>query len=81
MTVAKLEGVTVHDIRRTFGLDVARMFGLHVASKLLRHADVRVTERVYAPLSTEDLRKATEGVQRPATDNVVEFKSGSGGGA
>jgi integrase len=78
---ASLEGVTVHDIRRTFGLEVARTAGLHVASKLLRHADVRVTERVYAPLGIEDLRKATEAVQRPAPDNVVEIKKrGTGGG-
>jgi integrase len=57
---AKLENVHVHDVRRTFGLSVARAAGLHVASKLLRHADVRVTERVYAPLGLEDLRAATE---------------------
>ncbi len=57
---AKLEDVHVHDVRRTFGLAVAKAAGLHVASKLLRHADVRVTERVYAPLGIEDLRAATE---------------------
>jgi len=57
---AKLENCHVHDVRRTFGLSVARAAGLHVASKLLRHADVRVTERVYAPLGLEDLRAATE---------------------
>jgi len=53
-------GITVHDVRRTFGLSIARSAGLHVASKLLRHADVRVTERVYAPLGIEDLRVALE---------------------
>jgi integrase len=57
---AKLENVHVHDVRRTFGLAVAKAAGLHVASKLLRHADVRVTERVYAPLGIEDLRAAVE---------------------
>ena len=52
--------VHVHDLRRTFGLHVARKAGLHVASKLLRHADVRVTEKVYAPLGIEELRAAVE---------------------
>jgi len=55
---AKCPDVHVHDLRRTFGLAVARAAGLHVASKLLRHADVRVTAAIYAPLDFADLRKA-----------------------
>ncbi len=55
-----LEDLHVHDVRRTFGLHVAKAAGLHVASKLLRHGDVRITERVYAPLGIEDLRAAVE---------------------
>ena len=55
---AKLKGVTIHDIRRTFGLQVAKSAGLHVASKLLRHSDIRVTERHYAPLGIDELREA-----------------------
>jgi len=57
---ANLPDVHIHDLRRTFGLRVAREAGLHVASKLLRHADVRVTEQVYAPLGLSELRKASE---------------------
>ena len=57
---AKIQHVTIHDIRRTFGLHVAKRAGLHVASKLLRHSDIRVTEQHYAPLGIEDLRKALE---------------------
>jgi integrase len=57
---AELESVRIHDLRRTYGLTVARLAGLHMASKLLRHSDVRVTERSYAPLGLEDLRTATE---------------------
>lgn len=57
---AKLEGVTIHDLRRSFGLRVARQAGLHVASKLLRHGDVRITAKVYAPLGIDDLRGAAE---------------------
>ena len=57
---AEVPDVHVHDVRRTFGLAVARRAGLHVASRLLRHADVRVTEKVYAPLGLDELRKAAE---------------------
>jgi len=58
---AEIKDVHVHDLRRTFGLHIARRAGLHVASKLLRHSDIRVTERVYAPLGIEDLRSAMVG--------------------
>lgn len=74
---AKLEGVTIHDIRRTFGLAVARSAGLHVASKLLRHSDIRITERVYAPLGLDDLRAATTTVQK-ARSAVVPFRKAAG---
>ncbi|MDP2312657.1 MAG: site-specific integrase [Pseudomonadota bacterium] len=60
---AALVGVTIHDLRRTFGLHVAKRAGLHIASKLLRHSDIRVTERVYAPLGMDDLRTAVTGMQ------------------
>ena len=59
-TAPTVADVHLHDLRRTFGLHVARKAGLHVASRLLRHADVRVTERVYAPLGLDELRKAVE---------------------
>jgi integrase len=57
---AQLTNVRIHDLRRTFGLKVAKEAGLHMASKLLRHSDVRVTERVYAPLGIDDMREALE---------------------
>ena len=53
-------GIHIHDVRRTFGLAIAKEAGLHVASKLLRHGDVRITEKVYAPLGLDDLRGALE---------------------
>ena len=61
---AKLEGVTIHDLRRTFGLHIARDAGLHIASKMLRHSDVRVTEQVYVPLGLDSLRAAMEKTHR-----------------
>ncbi len=51
--------ITIHDIRRTYGLRIARSAGLHIASRLLRHSSIRVTERVYAPLGIEELRRAS----------------------
>ncbi len=53
-------GIHIHDVRRTFGLAIAKQAGLHVASKLLRHGDIRITEKVYAPLGLDDLRGALE---------------------
>lgn len=44
----------IHDLRRSFGLRVTRADGIFSASVLLRHSDVRITQRVYAPLATED---------------------------
>ena len=77
--VAEIPDVHLHDLRRTFGLQVARTAGLHVASKLLRHSDVRVTERVYAPLGLDDLR---EGLDKAATarGKVIPFKKRGGTG-
>lgn len=62
---AGLDGVTVHDIRRTFGKLVAKLAGIHMASALLRHSDLRVTAKVYAPFS--------EGEQREAVAMVIPF--------
>jgi len=53
---AKLESVTIHDLRRTYGLAAARKAGILAASKLLRHSDTRITAKVYAPLGVEELR-------------------------
>ena len=47
-----------HDIRRTFGREMARESGLHLASRALRHADVRTTARIYAPLDVIEIRAA-----------------------
>jgi len=58
--VAKLGDVRIHDIRRSFGLEVAKTAGLHVASKLLRHSSIKVTEAAYAPLGLDELREAVE---------------------
>lgn len=76
---AQLDGVTIHDLRRTFGLHVARAAGLHVASKLLRHSDIRITASVYAPLGLDDLREAVAATHA-ARGKVIELAGRKGGG-
>jgi integrase len=57
---AQVDGVTLHDCRRSVGLWVAREAGIAVAAKVLRHSRVDVTARTYAPFNVGELRKATE---------------------
>lgn len=75
-TAAQIPDVTIHDVRRTFGLRVAKIAGLHIASKLLRHSTVRITEQVYAPLGLEDLRKASEKAARSVAKVIKLSKKG-----
>ena len=76
-TRASVADVTIHDLRRTFGLEVARSAGLHVASRLLRHSTVAITAAVYAPLGIDELRKASEKVarQREKRGRVLVMKA------
>lgn len=60
---AGIKNKTCHDIRRTYGLRVSRKHGLHVAQKLLRHSDIRTTERVYAPLDHDMLLDAANDLE------------------
>ena len=46
-----------HVDRRGRSIDVSPLVDL-LASKLLRHSDIRVTERVYVPLGIEVMREA-----------------------
>jgi integrase len=63
-TAAKLgDDIHIHDLRRSFGLRVTRSQGIFAASKLLRHSDSRITEKVYAPLAPEDLRGFAESTE------------------
>lgn len=63
-------GLTLHDLRRSHGLEVYRSSGLLAAQKLLRHSDPRVTAAVYVPLAAEDLRGAQEKRSR-----LLKFKT------
>jgi integrase len=70
---AGLTGVTIHDLRRTFGLDAARTLGILYTSKLLRHTSVSVTQKVYAPIAADDMRRAAEEL-REARANVIPLR-------
>jgi integrase len=76
---AGIKNVTPHDLRRSYGLQVALTAGLHVASKLLRHSDIRVTEKVYAPLGLDGLRAAAEKSAKDRRKRMLKvIKGGSG---
>ena len=55
-----LTDVGIHDLRRTFGKQISMKEGILVASKLLRHSDIRVTQKHYTPLTDDELLKAME---------------------
>jgi integrase len=59
--LAKIEGAVLHDLRRTFGSwAVSNGVDLYTVSKLLNHSGVGVTERIYAHLNLETLRKGVD---------------------
>ncbi|MFC1482254.1 tyrosine-type recombinase/integrase [Myxococcota bacterium] len=62
--------IHLHDLRRTAGLLATRIGGLQVAQRLLGHANISTTARIYAPLTTDDLR----GPQREAVARILPFK-------
>lgn len=77
-TAAKLGAdVHIHDLRRSFGLRVTRAQGIFAASKLLRHSDSRVTEKVYAPMSLEDVRGFAENTEAARVLNFKKRKKGA----
>jgi len=58
---AGLGDVHPHDLRRTFGSWLVQAgVPIQTVSALLRHSDIRVTDRVYAHLSLATLRDAVD---------------------
>jgi len=50
--------ITFHDLRRTFGaMLIESGVDIYTVSRLMGHSDVRITEKVYAPLSGRFLAK------------------------
>lgn len=61
-----IEDAKLHDLRRTFGSWLVQSgVPIHTVSKLMRHADVSITAKVYAHLSAETLREATAVLDEP----------------
>jgi integrase len=58
---ANLEDVRLHDLRRTVGSWLATSgHSLQVIGKILNHADIGTTQKVYAHLAQDPLKKAME---------------------
>lgn len=55
LELSEIEDFRIHDIRRTFCVQIIKVAGVNIASKLLRHSDVRVTTRHYSPEGDEAL--------------------------
>lgn len=65
--LAGLEDVHPHDLRRTFGSWLVQAgVPIQTVSTLLRHSDIRITDRVYAHLSPDSLREAAAILDRGA---------------
>ena len=59
-TAAELEGITFHDLRRTFGRELNRAAGLRVAQEALGHSTPEQTAAAYTPEGFDTVKKATE---------------------
>lgn len=63
LALAKIEGVTLHDLRRTFGSNlIAAKVPLPVVAKAMGHRDPATTARHYSVVSTQTVREALMGV-------------------
>jgi integrase len=70
---AGVHDVHLHDLRRTVGLALYRIGGIHLASRVLRHSNITITAKVYAPLSVQELRSAMDKVTEDQ-GNLLKFK-------
>lgn len=79
MAVARagLEDIHQHDLRRTFGSRlVQRGVDLFRVSELLRHADVRITQEVYAHLTDRNLADAAGALDATFHDDISRSPEG-----
>ncbi len=69
---AGLTDVHPHDLRRTCGSWLVQQgVPIQVVSRLLRHSDIRITDRVYAHLSPTTVQAAVEVLDQPANRGTV----------
>ena len=59
-TAAELEGITFHDLRRSYGRELNRAAGLRVAQEALGHSTPEQTAAAYTPEGFDTVKKATE---------------------
>jgi integrase len=57
---AGLVGVHPHDVRRSFGAELARVAGLRLASLALGHESISITEKSYSPESFKAILEAAD---------------------
>jgi len=69
LEISELEDLHIHDLRRTFCVQIVKIAGVNIASKLLRHSDIRITTKHYSPEDSESLLAA---LQKRA--DILEFK-------
>ncbi len=61
MKKAKIENITLHDLRRTFAVQlIAKGVDIYQVSKLLRHEDVSTTQKYYADVIDRDQEEAVK---------------------
>lgn len=63
--VAKVEGKTIHDLRRSFATLARRQADLGTASRILGHTSTAITAKVYDVWSGDDLRAARDHIVLP----------------
>ena len=61
MKKAKIENITLHDLRRTFAVQlIAKGVDIYQVSKLLRNEDVSTTQKYYADVIDRDQEEAVK---------------------
>ena len=61
MKKAKIDNITLHDLRRTFAVQlIAKGVDIYQVSKLLRHEDVSTTQKYYADVIDRDQEEAVK---------------------
>jgi integrase len=71
---AGVTGVTIHDLRRTFGCRTTRFAGIAVASKAMHHSSIRITSEHYAHVENDAVRDALTQAQEAARLSKAEFQ-------
>ncbi len=51
---------SLHDLRRTYGTQMARAVPMHVLKEYMGHADIKTTQSFYLAAETEDATRARQ---------------------